>query len=72
MPAHAETISIVIATNAAPRVEFGAEKLADALNAAKFETTIVRSENVSGRKLWVGRPDPAAGHEGFSFALGGQ
>ncbi len=68
--AHAENISVVIASNAAPRVQFGAEQLADALNAAKFETTIVRSENVPGRKLLVGRPDPAAGHEGFSFALG--
>ena len=33
----AETISIVIPTNAAPRVEFGAEKLVEAIRAAKIK-----------------------------------
>jgi hypothetical protein len=34
--AHAETVSIVIATNAVPRVQFGAEKLAEALRTVKL------------------------------------
>ncbi len=34
LAARAENVSIVIASNAAPRVEFGAEKLAEAINAA--------------------------------------
>ncbi len=38
----AETISIVIASNAAPRVEFGAEKLRDALKAVGMDGEIVR------------------------------
>jgi hypothetical protein len=69
--AQTKNISIVIASNAAPRVQFGAEKLADALRAARFETTIVRTENVLGRKLWVGRSEPTLAHEGFAFGLGG-
>ena len=69
--AQAENISIVIASNAAPRVQFGAEKVAAALDAAKFEATIVRSGQGPGRKLWVGRSEPTLAHEGFAFALGG-
>jgi hypothetical protein len=69
--ARAETISIVIASNAAPRVQFGAEKLAEALHAIKFEAPIVRSEQTPGRKLFVGRRDSTAKHEGFAFSLGG-
>jgi hypothetical protein len=68
--AQAENISIVIASNAAPRVQFGAEKLAEALNAAKFEASIVRSATAHGRKLWVGRSQSTLAHEGFAFALG--
>lgn len=40
----AETVSILIPTNAAPRVEFGAEKLVEALKAVKLEGTIFRVE----------------------------
>ena len=39
----AETVCIVIASNAAPRVEFGAGKLAEALKAAKLDAVIDRS-----------------------------
>ena len=66
---HAETISIVIASNAAPRVEFGAERIAEALTAVKLNATIVRSdakklsavmsaqmpEAKGGRKIYVSR-----------------
>ena len=44
----AETVSIVIASNAAPRVEFGAEKLVEALKAVKLDAAIVRSEHGVG------------------------
>jgi hypothetical protein len=38
----AETISIIIASNAAPRVEFGAEKIAEALKVVKLNAIVVR------------------------------
>ncbi len=41
--ARAETVSIVIPSNAAPRVEFGAEKLAEALKAVKLAAVIDHS-----------------------------
>ena len=44
-------VSIVVASNAAPRVEFGAEKLAEALKAVKLDATIVHSEKISGQKI---------------------
>jgi hypothetical protein len=65
---HAETIFIVIPTNAAPRVEFGAEQLAAALKAVKLDAAIVHSENIPGQKIrlnWSG--DPALEREGFSL-----
>ena len=71
MLARAENISLVIGPNAAPRVQFGAEKLADTLDASHFEATIVRSNNFPGRKLFLDRRDSSLGHEGFGFALGG-
>lgn len=70
--ASAETVSIVIASNAAPRVQFGADKLVEALKAVKVDAAIVRSEKSPGQKIWVNQqPDREAGREGFSFALGG-
>jgi hypothetical protein len=67
----AETVAIVIATNAAPRVEFGAEKLAEALKAVKCEATITSSLSEPGRKVLVDRwSDKNGPPEGFSFALG--
>ena len=70
--ARAETISIVVPTNAAPRVEFGAKKLAEALSAVKAGAKIVASPKGSGRKIHLETPpDPAAGREGFRFDLMG-
>ena len=70
--ARAEIISIVIASNAAPRVEFGAEKLVEALKAVKSDALVVRTENVLGRKIHLELPhDSSAGREGFRFDLMG-
>jgi hypothetical protein len=70
--ARAEKISIVLATNAAPRVEFGAERLVEALRAAQDDATIVRSEKIPGRKIYLNQPyNPAAGHEGFQIDVVG-
>jgi hypothetical protein len=67
--ARAETISIVIASNAAPRVVFGADKLVEVLKEMKVDTTIVRSENISGRKILLHQsPDATIGSEGFSIS----
>jgi len=64
--ARAETVSIVIASNATPRVEFGAEKLAEALKAVKSDVTIVRTERIPGRKIHLEAPhDSSVGREGF-------
>lgn len=72
MTTHAKIISIVISSNAAPRVEFGAEKLAEELKAVKLDATIVHSENIPGRKIHLDLPhDPAVGSEGFRFDLMG-
>jgi hypothetical protein len=48
----AETVSIVIATNAAPRVQFGAEKLAEALKVAGFKAVTVH-QPVSGKEIII-------------------
>jgi len=71
--ARAETVSIVIASNAAPRVEFGAEKLVEALKAVKLDATIIRSDKASSPKIWINPPHsvPVA-REGFALgAVGG-
>src|SRR5215469_5313150 len=68
----AENISVILETNAAPRVIFGAEKLVDALKAVKLDATIAHSEKVPGRKIHLEHPhDPGAGREGFRFDLMG-
>ncbi|HEV2435205.1 MAG TPA: hypothetical protein VG077_04335 [Verrucomicrobiae bacterium] len=68
----AESISIVVATNAVPRVEFGAERLAEAIRAEKMDAVIVHSETTAGRTIYLNRPhNPAAGPEGFRFDLTG-
>ncbi len=51
--ARAETVSIVIASNAAPRVVFGAEKIAAALKAVKLDAAIVRSDTAPSPKIWI-------------------
>ncbi len=69
--ARADTVSIVIPTNAAPRVEFGAEKLVEALKAVKSDATIVRTEKVLGRKIHLNTAhDPSEAREGYSLDLG--
>ena len=57
----AETVSIVIPTNAAPRVEFGAEKLAEALKAVNMDAEIVTSGTNDGPQIFVRQPDTAGG-----------
>jgi hypothetical protein len=70
--ARAETISIIIASNAAPRVEFGAGKLTEALKAVKLDAAIVRTEKVSGRKIHLETThDFGVGREGFRIDLSG-
>jgi hypothetical protein len=69
-PVRATTIAVVISTNAAPRVEFGAEKLLAALNAAKLDAAIVHSNNVSDAKIFLDQPrDSSIAPEGFRFSL---
>ena len=66
LAARAENMSIVIATNAAPRVEFGAEKLVEALKAVGMDSAIVCSDKTPGRKIYLNQPhDSGAGREGF-------
>jgi hypothetical protein len=70
--AGAESISIILQTNAAPRVEFGAQQLLTALKAANLDAQIARSDKATGKKIFVNRwPGLETAHEGFSFALGG-
>jgi len=71
--ARAETVSIVVPTNAAPRVEFGARKLAEALTAVKLDAVITRSNTAPSPKIWINPPHnlPIA-REGFHLgAVGG-
>ncbi len=51
--ARAETVSIVIASNAAPRVVFGAEKIAAALKAVKLDAAIVRSDTAPSPRICI-------------------
>jgi hypothetical protein len=64
--AQAETVSIVIESNAAPRVIFGAEKLAEALKAVKMDPAIVHSDKSPGRKIYLNQQcDSGIEREGF-------
>ena len=67
----AETISIVMGTNAAPRVRFGAAKLAEALKSVQCDALVVDSEKASGLKILL-QPtnDVALAHEGFTLRRG--
>ena len=70
--ARSETVSIVLQSNAAPRVLFGANKLEEALTAVKLDTAIVRTERVPGRKIHLETPhDSGVGREGFRIDLMG-
>ena len=66
----AGTISVIVSANPSPRVEFGAEKLVAALNAAHLDAAIVSSDNVSGESIFLDRPhDSSIAPEGFRFDL---
>ena len=66
--ASAETVSIVIPTNAVPRVEFGARKLVEALKAVSLEAAVARSEPQAGPRIIVS-PPRASGSRGEEFIL---
>lgn len=81
MVARAETVSIVVASNAAPRVMFGAEKIAESLKAAKVDAVVVpldskklvsilnaaMPEETGGRKIYIS--PMRGGWESESFTL---
>ena len=68
--ASAASISIVIGSNAAPRIEFGAARLVAALEAVKINAAIVDSENAVGGKIYLDRPhNPAIAAEGFRYGV---
>jgi len=62
--ARAETVSIVIASNAAPRVEFGAEKLGEALKFAGYDVVKVH-QTVAGKEIVITNSGGGLGKEGF-------
>ena len=65
--ARLEGASVMIASNASPRIEFGAEKLVEALISVGEEAVVVRSDKrLPGPRIWLDQPrDPKAGREGF-------
>ena len=79
---HAETVAIVIASNAAPRVEFGAEKILEALKAVKLDGAIVpasagkisavvtgaSSEQAAGRRIYLARLKTGGERESFTLS----
>jgi hypothetical protein len=65
----AETISIMISTNAAPRVEFGAEKIVEALKSVNMDAIVVRSEKSAGKIILNQPHDPNEKPEGFHIYL---
>jgi len=68
--ARAETISVSISANAAPRVAFGAERLAIALKDAGFESAIIRGRQQlrTDRTIAV-TVNGSAGSEGFTCTM---
>src|SRR5579885_3606239 len=50
----AETISVVVTSNAAPRVEFGAEQLSKALKAVKLDAVLLHTKVPGGRQIIIG------------------
>ncbi len=64
----AETVSILIESNAAPRVVFGAERLAAALKAAKINSHVTHSDRAVAPKIMVGlQPAGDMRREGYSL-----
>ena len=72
LTSRAQMISIVVGTNAAPRVEFGAEKVRDALKSVALSVAITSSENAPGKKIHLETPHaPGMNSEGFRFDVAG-
>jgi len=70
--ARAETISIVIPTNASPRVQFGAQTLAGTLNVDHLTAVVTKSPDKSTREIHLETPhDNSIKREGFRFDLMG-
>ncbi len=68
---NAETISIVIPMNAAPRVKFGAEKLIEAIRDVKLDAVIVHSKVISKSDIILIQANgPPLSHEGFLIRQG--
>ena len=69
----AETVSIVIASNAAPRVKFGAEKLVEALQAVGTKSLIttkrISAQTKSGRVIALMK-DSSLPKEGYELVVG--
>jgi hypothetical protein len=66
--ARAETVSIVIPTDAAPRVKFGAQKLAEALKTVELDAVVMGGKPAAGRRIWLdGAHYPEYGREGFMW-----
>jgi hypothetical protein len=61
-----ETVFVVTATNASPRVVFGATKLVEALKGSKIDAQITQSDNAPGHRIYLDRPhDARLDSEGF-------
>jgi hypothetical protein len=64
--ARAGSVSIVIPTNVAPRVEFGAERLVEAMKSVNLDATIAPFENGPGPRIFLNQSlNPMLGREGF-------
>lgn len=70
--APAEVISLIMPGKAAPRVEFGAAKLLEALKEAKLDAAIMRSEPLGGRTIHLEFPtNSPIPPEGFRYKVTG-
>lgn len=70
--ARAETIYLVVPTNAAPRIQFGADKLGGALREAGAKVIISATPPASGRIIsLIASHDPTIPAEGFRFTSAG-
>jgi hypothetical protein len=58
-----ESASIMITSNASPRIKFGAEKLVEALKSVGEDAVIIRTDKIiPGPRIWLNQPrDPKAG-----------
>ena len=68
--ARAETVSVSISADAAPRVEFGAERLAAELRGAGFESTIIRGrQQARADRAIAVTTKGSSGREGFIITM---